>query len=78
MRLKFFLKKIAVGFGGNYFLFTFAPAQSQQGTIAQLVEHRTENPGVPGSTPGGTTSLSKKWEGFFYVKILVFYFLLVR
>ena len=27
------------------------------GAIAQLVEHRTENPGVPGSIPGGTTSL---------------------
>ena len=25
------------------------------GTIAQLVEHRTENPCVPGSNPGGTT-----------------------
>ena len=28
------------------------------GTIAQLVEHRTENPGVPGSIPGGTTKMS--------------------
>ncbi len=27
------------------------------GTLAQLVEHRTENPGVPGSIPGGTTKL---------------------
>ena len=26
------------------------------GTIAQLVEQRTENPCVPGSIPGGTTS----------------------
>ena len=26
------------------------------GAIAQLVEHRTENPGVPGSIPGGTTT----------------------
>ena len=34
-------------------LFTFALAF--KGTIAQLVEHRTENPGVPGSNPGGTT-----------------------
>ena len=25
------------------------------GAIAQLVEHRTENPCVPGSNPGGTT-----------------------
>ncbi len=28
---------------------------SQNGTIAQLVEQRTENPCVPGSIPGGTT-----------------------
>jgi hypothetical protein len=25
------------------------------GTLAQLVEQRTENPCVPGSIPGGTT-----------------------
>ena len=28
---------------------------SENGTIAQLVEQRTENPCVPGSIPGGTT-----------------------
>ncbi len=43
----------------------FAPAISKQlsatesktkeGTLAQLVEQRTENPCVPGSIPGGTT-----------------------
>ena len=27
------------------------------GTLAQLVEQRTENPCVPGSIPGGTTTL---------------------
>jgi hypothetical protein len=26
-----------------------------KGTIAQMVEQRTENPCVPGSIPGGTT-----------------------
>ena len=31
----------------------FAPTMS--GTLAQLVEQRTENPCVPGSIPGGTT-----------------------
>ena len=30
------------------------------GAIAQLVEHRTENPGVPGSIPGGTTANPRK------------------
>ena len=32
------------------------------GAIAQLVEHRTENPGVPGSIPGGTTLIVKRLE----------------
>ena len=31
-------------------------AIKDEGAIAQLVEHRTENPCVPGSNPGGTTS----------------------
>ena len=34
--------------------FIFARAQ-KRGTLAQLVEQRTENPCVPGSIPGGTT-----------------------
>ena len=32
-------------------------APKNVGTIAQSVEQRTENPCVPGSIPGGTTSL---------------------
>ena len=38
---------------------TFAEQKGKspkQGAIAQLVEQRTENPCVPGSIPGGTTS----------------------
>ena len=35
---------------------TFAPVIKNDGAIAQLVEQRTENPCVPGSIPGGTTS----------------------
>ncbi len=34
------------------------------GAIAQLVEQRTENPCVPGSIPGGTTSLERLILGF--------------
>ena len=34
-------------------IFTFAALK--RGTIAQLVEQRTENPCVAGSTPAGTT-----------------------
>ena len=48
---------------------TFALA-NQQGAIAQLVEQRTENPCVPGSIPGGTTSKSRISEmkfGFLFV-----------
>lgn len=29
--------------------------KTEYGALAQLVEHRTENPCVPGSIPGGTT-----------------------
>ena|GEM_PF-2953627 len=45
------------------------------GAIAQLVEHRTENPCVPGSIPGGTTPpfispaedfWSKRGTSFYY------------
>ena len=36
----------------NTFIFASAKAN---GTLAQLVEQRTENPCVPGSIPGGTT-----------------------
>ena len=32
-------------------------SQFSDGTIAQLVEQRTENPCVPGSIPGGTTEM---------------------
>ncbi len=41
--------------------------QSQtDGAIAQSVEQRTENPCVPGSNPGGTTSRSlSEMRGFF-------------
>jgi hypothetical protein len=57
-------KKIVSVFCKMIFLVTFAP-RLKKGTIAQLVEHRTENPGVPGSTPGGTTKASKKFFGAF-------------
>ena len=36
-------------------MLTFATAKERNGALAQLVEHRTENPCVPGSIPGGTT-----------------------
>ena len=39
---------------------TFAVQKQNNGAIAQLVEQRTENPCVPGSIPGGTTSKTTK------------------
>ena len=47
--------------------------QKKNGALAQLVEHRTENPCVPGSIPGGTTppfispAMVSTWTGFFCV-----------
>ncbi|MEN9743843.1 MAG: hypothetical protein RLZZ65_1648 [Bacteroidota bacterium] len=35
------------------------------GTLAQLVEQRTENPCVPGSIPGGTTQKAPIYSGLF-------------
>ena len=36
------------------------------GALAQLVEQWTENPCVPGSIPGGTTSKTHSFEWVFY------------
>ena len=44
-----------INFASSKKCYTFATAKLT-GTLAQLVEHRTENPGVPGSIPGGTTT----------------------
>ena len=41
------------------------PQTRNNGAIAQLVEQRTENPCVPGSIPGGTTSPSFTWAFLF-------------
>ena len=65
---KFFAKNLQVSNISR----TFAPAIKQHsvGAIAQLVEQRTENPCVPGSIPGGTTtkrSYSYKSDSFFVV-----------
>jgi hypothetical protein len=46
------------------------------GTIAQLVEQRTENPCVAGSTPAGTTTTSAT-DGGFFVDLLLASILLV-
>ena len=43
-----------------------------RGTLAQLVEQRTENPCVPGSIPGGTTKNSRHLGGNFCFKTTFF------
>ena len=43
-----------------------------RGTLAQLVEQRTENPCVPGSIPGGTTILK---PNFLIIRLLGFLFM---
>ena len=54
---------------------TFAPAfrEKLRGAIAQLVEQRTENPCVPGSIPGGTTSKKRSIRVYFLI-----FFLFIR
>ena len=52
----------------------FAPAKPK-GTIAQLVEQRTENPCVPGSIPGGTTQKQKPQLIFNQLRFFLFYYL---
>ena len=44
----------------------FIFADLSEGTLAQLVEQRTENPCVPGSIPGGTTK-NPTYVGFFCI-----------
>ena len=48
-------KKVQEKFATKEKMSTFA-IPNENGAIAQLVEQRTENPCVPGSIPGGTTS----------------------
>ncbi|MEY3208118.1 MAG: hypothetical protein RL064_149, partial [Bacteroidota bacterium] len=40
--------------------------EKSDGAVAQLVEQRTENPCVPGSSPGGATNPQRKL-GVFYL-----------
>ena len=50
--------------------------ESNVGAIAQLVEQRTENPCVPGSIPGGTTTKSSSYlylGNCFFVVIWLFW-----
>ena len=61
-------------FGYPNFEIIFAPALGD-GTLAQLVEQRTENPCVPGSIPGGTTKKTTNYVcGFFVFWALLGYY----
>ena len=46
------------------------------GAIAQLVEQRTENPCVPGSIPGSTTTLASHFLRGFFVAMKFFVYIL--
>ena len=53
----------------------FAIPNGKNGVIAQLVEQRTENPCVPGSIPGDTTSEKESYRNvtlFFFYNHLYF------
>ncbi len=74
-------KKIKKKFGGFKKVSNFALANGREviareqrsrarGAIAQLVEQRTENPCVPGSIPGGTTS--KKVKSLILTELAIF------
>ena len=62
MRKKFFLKIVLYVLKKVVFL----QPQIQRGAVAQLVEQRTENPCVTGSTPVSATPSkgSRKWSFF--------------
>ncbi len=49
-----------MGLKKNFPIFAVPYPWDQRGGLAQLVEHRTENPCVPGSSPGSTTTLEFK------------------
>ena len=61
----------------NQIRIIFASAFSD-GTLAQLVEQRTENPCVPGSIPGGTTRASIMRLFLFYAFINLLYLTLLN
>ena len=61
-------------FGFPQLEFIFASAY-EHGTLAQLVEQRTENPCVPGSIPGGTTTNKKPIQHEWAFFILYFFYL---
>jgi hypothetical protein len=50
----------------------FIFAVRKVGAIAQSVEQWTENPCVPGSIPGGTTSLNRKTRKISILRVFVF------
>ncbi len=59
-----FLKK---NLSVRFFCLLLHPQTRNNGTIAQLVEQRTENPCVPGSIPGGTTEESQRNLTLFFL-----------
>jgi hypothetical protein len=53
----------------------YFPIKRQAGAVAQLVEHRTENPGVGSSILPRTTSIKNSFrqaESYFFAYLLTF------
>ena len=44
--------------------------RQNDGSLAQLVEHRTVNPSVAGSSPAGAAKILSKTERIFFVQII--------
>ena len=63
---RFFFVKV---FGYSDLRYIFAVRK--EGAIAQSVEQWTENPCVPGSIPGGTTSLNRKTRKINVLRVFV-------
>lgn len=55
----------------RYEKYVYLCITKNDGAIAQLVEQRTENPCVPGSTPGGTTKATYESRSLFLCSIIM-------
>ena len=55
-----------------FFLEIFSLQPQYGGTVAQLVEQRTENPRVTGSIPVGTTTKKRRMASLFLLSFCVY------
>ena len=74
MQCLFFRSNLQKKFATKEMLTIFAIPNGKNGVIAQLVEQRTENPCVPGSIPGDTTSEKESYRNvtLFFFSIIIY------